>query len=83
MTDKKYSYKSCTAALGTMTAAQKAQRALASAAIPNGMIKLDTSSRRGCVWGVSFSCNQTENVRAVLSAAGIAVRSWGDGNDIS
>ena len=83
MTDKKYSYKNCTAALGTMTAAQKAQRALASAAIPTGLTKLDSSSRRGCVWGVSFSCNQKENVKSVLSAAGIAVRAWGDGNDIS
>ena len=83
MTDKKYSYKSCTAALGTMTAAQKAQRALASAAIPSGLTKLGDLSRRGCVWGVSFSCNQKENVRSVLSAAGISVRAWEDGNDIS
>lgn len=83
MTDKKYSYKSCTAALGTMTAAQKAQKVLASAAIPSGMTKLDTSPHRGCVWGITFSCNQTENVRSVLAAAGIAVRSWGNENDIS
>ena len=77
MTDKKrYEYKSCFAVTGTLTGAQKASRALAGAAIPSSVIKIDSAGTRGCVWGVSFSCNQTANVRSVLSSAGINVKSW-------
>lgn len=78
MTDKKrYEYRSCSAVMGTLTGAQKASKALAGAAIPSSVIKIDSpSGARGCVWGVSFSCNQTENVKSVLSSSGIGVRSW-------
>lgn len=78
MTDKKrYEYRSCSAVMGTLTGAQKVARALANAAIPSSVIKIDSSTgTRGCTWGVSFSCNQTENVKSVLSSSGINVRSW-------
>ncbi len=85
MTDRmKYQYKDCSAVLGTLTSAQKAQRALSSAAIPTIITKSDTSSlHRGCVWSVNFSCNQRENVRAVLASTGIKVKAWSDDYDIS
>ena len=84
MDRNKYQYKDCSAVLGTLTLAQKAQRALSSAAIPTSITKSDTSSlHRGCVWSVNFSCNQQENVRAVLAAAGIKVKAWGGDDDIS
>ena len=77
MTDKKrYEYRSCYAVMGTLTGAQKASRALANAAIPSSIIKIDSAGARGCIWGVSFSCNQKENVKSVLLAAGINVKSW-------
>ena len=78
MTDKKrYEYRSCYAVMGTLTGAQKASRALANAAIPSSVVKIDSSSgTRGCVWGIGFACNQAENVRSVLSSSGINVRSW-------
>ena len=84
MTDRqKYQYKSCRAVVGTLTVAQKAHKALTAAAIPSNIIKTESSSRHGgCVWSVSFACNQTENVRAVLSSAGVAVRSFGGDDDI-
>ena len=84
MTDRKrYQYKSCHAVLGTMTGAQTAYRALTAAAIPSNMVKTGSSSRHGgCIWSVSFACNQTENVKAVLASAGINVRSVGGGDDI-
>ena len=83
MAEKRYQYKDCSAVLGTLTLAQKAQRALASAAIPSSVIKSDASSlHRGCVWSVNFSCNQKENVRTVLSAANVKVKAWSDGDDI-
>ena len=84
MTDRKrYQNTSCSADMGTLTNAQKAQKALAAAAIPSSVTKSEpASSRRGCVWSVNFSCNQSENVRSVLASAGINVRSWSMDNDI-
>ncbi len=68
---------SCSAELQSMTVAQKAQNALASAAIPVNIIKMSSSSaRRGCSYGIEFACNQQNNVAAVLSASGISVRQW-------
>ena len=85
MADRKnYQYKGCSAVMGTLTNAQRAQKVLSSAAIPTSVGKLESSStHRGCVWSVNFSCNQMQNVKSVLSSAGINVRSWEDDNDIS
>ncbi len=67
----------CSADLGSVTAAMKAQRALAEAAIQSTVIKSESSSRRsGCTYGIRFSCLQGRNVRAVLEAAHIPVKQW-------
>ena len=67
----------CSAAIGSMTQAQKAQRALAEAAIPATVVKWESSSRLlGCVYGVRFACAQTNNVRTVLASARISVKQW-------
>ena len=69
----------CFAAIGSITYAQKAQKALAAAAIPSSVTKAEvSSSRRGCVYGVRFSCAQESNVRTVLSNARITVKEWTD-----
>ena len=69
----------CFAAIGSITYAQKAQKALAAAAIPSSVTKAEvSSSRRGCVYGVRFSCAQESNVRTVLSNVRIAVKEWTD-----
>ena len=69
----------CAAAIGSITAAQKAQAALAAAAIPASVAKWeDSSRRRGCVYGVRFSCLQRRNVERVLASARIAVKQWKD-----
>ncbi len=68
--------RNCSAELGSVTAAMKAQRALATAAIPSAVVKIESSSRRGCTYGIRFSCNQLGNVRTVLSAARISVKQW-------
>ena len=65
----------CTLAVGSVTQAMKARDALATAAIPSTVMKLDTSSlRRGCVYGIAFSCQQENNVRTVLAAARISIK---------
>ena len=80
---KDYQYSSCSAIVGTLTNAQKAQKALAAAAIPARVGKLEaSSSHRGCVWSINFSCNQMRNVKSVLASSGINVRAWEGGDDI-
>ena len=67
----------CVAEIGSVTYAMKAQRALAQAAIPSAVIKSEKSSgRRGCTYGVAFSCSQENNARAVLASARISVKQW-------
>ena len=69
--------RSCRAELGTMTYAMRAQRALAAAAIPSTVGKIESSlSGRGCTYGIRFSCQQEKNVRTVLQNARIYPRQW-------
>lgn len=68
---------SCSAELGSMTYAMKAQRALSDAAIPSAVYKTDSSpSRRGCSYGIRFSCAQEKNARRILERARISVKAW-------
>lgn len=72
---------SCTAILGSVTQAMRAQRALASAAILSEVRKVDAvSGRRGCAYGIEYSCLQRGNVKAVLEGAGIRVRLYREGD---
>ena len=67
----------CTAVLGTMTAALQAQRTLSNAAIHAAVIKISSSkSAKGCAYGITFACAQTELVRTVLGRAGISVKKY-------
>ena len=70
----------CIAELGSSTGAMKAQKVLSVSAIPVSVVKTESSSRRGCVYGIRFSCNQLGNVRTVLSAAHIQVKRWDAGD---
>ena len=72
-------YQSSSVILGTLTNAQKAQRALSAAAIPSKIVKqTSTNIHRGCVWSVEFSYSQRQNVNTVLFSAGIPIRAWSD-----
>lgn len=65
------------AALGNMTTAIKATRALAAKGIFAEVIGLSaTETRRGCAYGVSFDCAATDTVRAALKGAGISVSQY-------
>ena len=68
----------CYAAIGSVTGAQKAQKVLSAVAIPSRVIKIETADRRkGCVYGIGFSCAQESNVKNMLESSRIAVREWG------
>ena len=68
----------CKAAIGGLTLAMRAQKALAAAAIPTAVIKYDDDARskKGCIYGLTFSCGQRINVETVLAGEGIKVREW-------
>lgn len=62
----------CTAVLGSMTMALKAQKTLSKYAIRAETVKISRSSaNKGCIYGVKFDCALAGNVREVLDDAGI------------
>ena len=64
----------CTAVIGSMTTALKAQKALLRASIRSTVVKLDSSiTSKGCAYGIEFDCVQSSNVRYVLDTSGIKV----------
>lgn len=71
------SYGVCTAVIGSMTQAMKAQTVLAEAAIRASLTKISSSrTRGGCAYGVDFPCTQSTNVQIVLTQAGVRVREY-------
>ena len=67
----------CTAVIGSMTQAMKAQSALSEAAIRSSIVKVSSAKTTGgCAYGVDFSCTQSANVRTVLERGGIRVREY-------
>ena len=71
-----YSY-GCLAVMGSITQVLRAQKVLADAAVRAEVVKADSShTRRGCAYALSYPCSQENNVRTVLSGAGIRVRDY-------
>ena len=67
----------CTAVIGSMTQAMKAQSILSEAAIRGTLTKISSSrTMGGCAYGVDFPCTQSGNVRMILDRAGIRVREY-------
>ena len=66
----------CTAVIGSMTRAMQAERALAGASVRSYVTKVSSAPSGGCVYGVTYACNQTEIVRDILSHGGIRVRKY-------
>jgi len=65
----------CTAVIGAMTIAMKAQRILAHNAIRSEVIKIPGSAN-GCIYGIRFAYSDLVNVRYALTAGGIAVKEY-------
>ncbi len=67
----------CVGALGTMTAALRATRTLATHGIFAEVIGLSQDeTKRGCAYGVSFDCAALDEVRAALKSDGISVSQY-------
>ena len=67
----------CTAVIGSMTAAMRAQTVLAEAAIRAVVVKVSSAKGTGgCAYGVDFPRTQMSNAKTVLTHAGIRVREY-------
>ena len=67
----------CLAVMGSMTQTMRAQKVLADAAIRTEIVKADSAhTRRGCAYALSYPCLQENNLRTVLSGAGIRIRDF-------
>lgn len=75
--DSGYTAGTCTAVIGSMTQAMKAQSLLADAAIRASITKISSSmTHNGCAYGVDFPCTQSANVSTVLERGGVRVRQY-------
>ena len=69
--------KSCTAAIGSLTLAMKAHSMLTSSGLNGRIVKLDPSmTRRGCAYGIEYSCEDHKAVRSAFNTAKISVSSY-------
>lgn len=67
----------CVGALGTVTVALHATRALAKHGIFAEVIGLSAKeTKRGCAYGVSFDCAALGQVRGILKSEGVAVTEY-------
>lgn len=67
----------CIAAVSSVTLAIKAQRALSTSGITSEVISLTADqTRRGCAYGLEFSCAEEAAVRALLRAAHIPISQY-------
>ena len=65
------------AALGSMTVALKAQRALLTAGLEATVVSLSPAdTRRGCAYGVEFSAARESDARAALQGAHLSVSQY-------
>ena len=69
-------YGMCVAEIGSMTQAMRAQKLLSELAIPSTVQKAQSSSGRGCAYGLYISCAQKENAEMIFSREGVKIRSW-------
>ena len=79
-------YYECLAVVGSMTQTMRAQKVLAGAAVRAEIVKADSAhTNRGCAYALSYPCSQENNVRTILSGAGIRVRDYyrEDADDLS
>lgn len=67
----------CSAVMGSMTSAMKAQRLLSKHALRSNVIKISPSTQnKGCIYGIEFDCAQSVRIRNVLQESGIDVKEY-------
>ena len=67
----------CCAALGPMSAAIRAERVLRDAGVTAHVIALEPDeTKRGCAFGIAYTCTEDGRVRATLRANRISVSQY-------
>ena len=67
----------CVGAMGSMTSALKATRALAANGVLAEVVGLSAGeTKRGCAYGVSFDCRALDLVRSIFKKSGISVSQY-------
>lgn len=62
----------CIATIPSLNICIKAQKALAEYGIFSKIVSIDPKlTRRGCAYGVEFSCSEERSVKSILRRAGI------------
>ena len=62
----------CIASISSLNLSIKAQKALSQEKIYSKIISLDPAlTKRGCAYGIEFSCSEERNVKAILRRVGI------------
>lgn len=70
-------YGGCSAVIGSMTGAMRAQDTLSDAAIRSSVTKFSSGETGGgCAYGITFPCSQLREVRDALDRARIKVRNF-------
>ena len=67
----------CVVTMKSMTDALRAKSALQAKGIRADVIHLDPSvTARGCAYGVSFACRETDSIKRIWDAKGIEYGEW-------
>ena len=67
----------CVLTMKSMTNALRAKGVLQSRGISSDVIHLDPSvTSRGCAYGITFACSETDGVRRMLDSKGIEYGEW-------
>lgn len=69
----------CTAAMSSITHCMRAQRLLMEEGLDSTIVKLDASlTKKGCAYGIEFSCNAKREVHTILARARLPVSQYID-----
>ncbi len=67
----------CVLTMKSMTNALRAKGVLQSRGIFSDVIHLDPSvTARGCAYGITFACDETDGIRRILDGKGIEYGEW-------
>ena len=73
-------HKLCTASVGSLTHAMKGQRLLEGTGVTARIVKLDAAkTKKGCSYGLEFSCAELKRARATLGASHLPIRGYFEG----
>lgn len=66
--------RTCIATIPSLNICIRAQKALANEGLYSKIVSVDPSiTRRGCAYGIEFSCSDERQIRNILRRAGVSI----------